>query len=64
MLILSDEARYKWTHGINVRNTDLIDNKIIKRKNRTSLTFRKILNNKNCKCSYTNYCDTPTTCRV
>lgn len=39
LLILKDEARYKWTHGIPARKKD----HDIKRGRRVSLTFRQII---------------------
>jgi alkylated DNA repair dioxygenase AlkB len=43
LLILKDDARYKWQHGIASRKTDKIDGQIIKRKRRISLTFRNVI---------------------
>lgn len=43
LLILSDEARYLWKHGIMARKHDLYDGYVIARKRRVSLTFRKVL---------------------
>jgi len=42
LLIISDDARYKWTHAIVARKTDLIGDKKIERDRRISLTFRTI----------------------
>ena len=39
LLILKDDARYKWKHGIAARKSDYG----IKRQRRISLTFRKII---------------------
>jgi alkylated DNA repair dioxygenase AlkB len=39
LLIMKDEARYKWKHGISPRKKDYN----IKRERRISLTFRKVL---------------------
>lgn len=39
LLILKNEARYKWQHGIAARKSD---NKIM-RNRRISLTFRKVI---------------------
>lgn len=41
LLILSDEARYLWKHGIMPRKHDLYDGYVIERKRRVSLTFRR-----------------------
>jgi len=42
-LIIKDESRYKWSHGIPSRLADTINNRYVKRKLRISMTFRKIL---------------------
>jgi len=41
LLILSDEARYDWQHGIAPRKTDLWQGEKIKRSRRLSVTFRR-----------------------
>jgi alkylated DNA repair dioxygenase AlkB len=42
-VILTDEARYKWTHGIAKRKTDRFPDGItLRRVRRVSLTFRKV----------------------
>jgi len=40
---LSDDARYKWTHGIPARRADFIGGISMQRRRRVSLTFRKVL---------------------
>jgi alkylated DNA repair dioxygenase AlkB len=40
LLILSDEARYEWQHGIARRKTDRCDGRAIPRARRLSVTFR------------------------
>lgn len=42
--IMSENARYNWTHGINKQITDVYSNKVIPRETRISLTFRKVNN--------------------
>jgi len=42
LIVISDEARYKWTHGIAARKTDVLNNQRIDRRLRISLTFRKV----------------------
>lgn len=43
MVVLKEDARYNWMHGIKMVKTDhYFDNKII-RKRRVSLTFRKVI---------------------
>lgn len=43
LLVLSDEARYQWTHAIAPRKTDKFEGAVIPRGRRVSLTFRKVL---------------------
>ncbi|MCP4439711.1 MAG: alpha-ketoglutarate-dependent dioxygenase AlkB [Aureispira sp.] len=43
LLIMSDEARYQWKHGIVGRKTDKIEGQRIPRQRRVSLTFRKVI---------------------
>jgi alkylated DNA repair dioxygenase AlkB len=43
LVILQDEARYIWLHGIPARKTDQYEEKTIQRGPRVSLTFRKVI---------------------
>ena len=43
VLALSGEARYRWTHGIAARRTDLVAGRRIARDRRVSLTFRTVV---------------------
>jgi len=43
LLILKQEARYKWQHSISCRKTDQYEGKTFSRRRRLSLTFRNIL---------------------
>ena len=43
LLILSDEARYQWRHGISRRKTDLCNGVRIPRERRLSITFRRLV---------------------
>jgi alkylated DNA repair dioxygenase AlkB len=43
VLVIRDEARYQWTHGIPRRKHDLMDGGIITRARRLSATFRKVI---------------------
>ena len=43
LVVLSDEARYKWLHGIPARKSDEWDGKKHNRQRRVSLTFRKVI---------------------
>lgn len=40
--LMTDDARYKWTHEIPARKTDTINGKRVKRNRRISITFRSI----------------------
>jgi alkylated DNA repair dioxygenase AlkB len=40
LLVLSDEARYKWQHGIARRKTDRWNGDVLRRERRLSVTFR------------------------
>ena len=42
LLILKDDARYCYSHGITARKTDLLKNQIVKRNKRVSITFREV----------------------
>ncbi len=43
IVVLSDEARYEWLHGIAARKWDEWDGQKYERKRRVSLTFRKVI---------------------
>lgn len=43
LLIMEKEARYQWKHGIAARKSDNFEGKIWKRGRRISLTFRKVI---------------------
>jgi len=43
LVVLSDEARYKWKHAILARKTDKYNGQVITRKRRISLTFRNVI---------------------
>ncbi|KAL0272725.1 UNVERIFIED_CONTAM: hypothetical protein PYX00_005587 [Menopon gallinae] len=63
LCVMSGDSRYGWTHGIATRKSDMIPGTnggltLHFRKERTSLTFRKIRQRK-CNCSYPLLCDTP-----
>jgi alkylated DNA repair dioxygenase AlkB len=42
VVILQDDARYKWTHEIPSRKTDVVDGKRVPRETRVSLTYRSV----------------------
>eukprot|EP01126_Amoeba_proteus_P004729 TRINITY_DN1156_c0_g1_i8.p1 TRINITY_DN1156_c0_g1~~TRINITY_DN1156_c0_g1_i8.p1 ORF type:complete len:503 (-),score=112.01 TRINITY_DN1156_c0_g1_i8:570-1973(-) len=56
LLVLTGEARYLWSHGINGRKTDVIDEKIFPRDKRISITFRKV-RKQECSCIFLAQCD-------
>ncbi|PZP85944.1 MAG: alpha-ketoglutarate-dependent dioxygenase AlkB [Azospirillum brasilense] len=43
LLLLSDDARYRWKHSIAARKSDRIHGSTIKRERRVSLTFRSVI---------------------
>ncbi|XP_026479271.1 alkylated DNA repair protein alkB homolog 8-like [Ctenocephalides felis] len=61
LLIMDNESRYNWTHGITPRTMDVIQTtnglSVSKRSVRTSFTFRTIRKNAICDCDYKKMCD-------
>lgn len=47
IVVLKDDARYKWTHSIPARKVDHFHGQTITRERRVSLTFRKVIITKN-----------------
>lgn len=47
IVVLKDDARYKWTHSIPARKVDRFYGQTITRERRVSLTFRKVIITKN-----------------
>lgn len=43
LLVLAEDARYKWRHGIRGRKTDTFDDQVLTRGRRVSLTFRTVI---------------------
>ena len=43
LLVLSEEARYEWRHGIPARLTDRLQGETYRRDRRVSLTFRRVI---------------------
>lgn len=43
IVIMTDKARYQWSHSIPARKVDRFQGHIIKRERRISLTFRKVI---------------------
>lgn len=60
LLIMSEESRYSWTHGIVPRKFDVIKTNsgftCCKRNTRVSFTFRKVLKGE-CECLFKSKCD-------
>uniref|UniRef100_A0A0N5CB44 Fe2OG dioxygenase domain-containing protein n=1 Tax=Strongyloides papillosus TaxID=174720 RepID=A0A0N5CB44_STREA len=58
LLIMEDESRYAFKHGILTRkyDTNPSTNESMKRKRRISITFRKIKESK-CQCKFIEFCD-------
>lgn len=46
LVVINGVSRYKWTHGIASRKSDLFNGLKINRELRVSLTFRNVLSNK------------------
>lgn len=58
LMIMSDQARYLYTHKIPTRKTDVDPaNNIVKRGDRTSVTIRKVRKDMICECDYPEKCD-------
>lgn len=43
LVLLDDDARFNWTHGIPARKSDLVDGEKVVRGRRISLTFRTVI---------------------
>lgn len=43
LVVMTGDARYRWTHAIAARKTDRLDGVTISRNRRVSLTFRKVI---------------------
>ncbi|EGR33100.1 hypothetical protein IMG5_061460 [Ichthyophthirius multifiliis] len=56
LLIMSGEGRYAWTHCISSRKVDRVQDEVIFRKRRVSLTFRTIRFEK-CQCQFKFFCE-------
>lgn len=56
-LVLTGEARYLWKHSIADRKIDKIENKFFFRRNRVSLTFRRLKKKPFCDCVFKTQCD-------
>ncbi|KAI9296829.1 hypothetical protein K502DRAFT_301787 [Neoconidiobolus thromboides FSU 785] len=58
LVIIGGESRYGWEHSIKLRKSDpLPDGQLMERKERLSLTFRKIQNEPGCGCLFKDLCD-------
>ena len=60
LLIMSEESRYAWSHGICPRHSDPIRTEngttVQKRGTRTSFTFRKVRTG-DCECDFPKFCN-------
>jgi hypothetical protein len=56
LLILENESRYQWKHGIMRRKIDILDGIVNQRSRRLSLTFRKVRHSP-CECLFLEECD-------
>lgn len=43
IVILKEDARYQWKHGISAKKSDMINGQKVNRGTRISLTFRKVI---------------------
>ncbi|HLX53793.1 MAG TPA: alpha-ketoglutarate-dependent dioxygenase AlkB [Aquella sp.] len=43
LIVMKDESRYQWYHGIPSRKSDKFNGEVHKRKRRVSITFRKVI---------------------
>ena len=59
LILMTDEARYRYVHGISGRSTDVNPmGEVVRRGLRISLTFRKVFLHKNvCTCQWPEFCD-------
>lgn len=56
-LVLTGESRYLWKHSISSRKIDRLENDLLFRRTRLSLTFRKTSEKPHCDCPYHKFCD-------
>lgn len=55
-IIFSGEGRYSWFHSISTRKVDRVEGKLVYRRRRVSLTFRKVKRTP-CSCRWPIFCD-------
>jgi alkylated DNA repair protein alkB homolog 8 len=60
LVLLAGDARYIWQHSISLRKLDRVEDNIIFRHRRLSLTYRKIRQGE-CKCPHVQFCDSQKT---
>ena len=58
LLVLSHYARYGCQHAIQPRKTDRVDGRLVERRERVSLTFRRKRVGGECHCQWRRLCDT------
>ena len=56
-IAFTGEIRYLWKHSIAARKVDRLENELLFRRTRYSLTFRKTKKDPNCDCKYQKFCD-------
>ena len=56
MLFLTGEARFLWRHCINSRKSDVVDDEVVARSRRVSVTVRQTRKGP-CECAYPTQCD-------
>ena len=58
LLVLSHYVRYGCQHAIQARKTDRVDGRLVERRERISLTFRRRREGGECHCRWRGLCDT------
>ena len=58
LLVLGHYARYGCQHAIQPRKTDRVDGRLVERRERVSLTFRRRREGGECHCGWPRLCDT------
>jgi alkylated DNA repair protein alkB family protein 8 len=56
LVVFAGEGRYAWQHSIAQRKLDKVEDQLVFRRRRISLTFRRIKKTP-CKCAFPFYCD-------
>lgn len=56
-VFFTNELRFEWEHSISLRKVDIVENRIVTRQQRISLTFRKVSSRDECQCVFIDECD-------